>query len=94
MNNCGQWNATGIVSCGAGVILAELDDYLRERGFVAPLDLGHARPMLDAVQVGRGGADNRVALHRPIRSPASRCSLHSLPPNSGAAVTCPMVLVE
>ena len=49
--------------------------------FVAPLDLGHARPMLDAVQVGRGGADNRVALHLllsgvDVTNPARSVVLH------------------
>ena len=33
---------TGVVTCGAGVVLETLDDYLREYGFVAPLDLGAA----------------------------------------------------
>ena len=33
---------TGVVTCGAGVVLETLDAYLREHGFVAPLDLGAA----------------------------------------------------
>ena len=33
---------TGVVTCGAGVVLETLDAYLREYGFVAPLDLGAA----------------------------------------------------
>ena len=31
---------TGVVTCGAGVVLETLDAFLRERGHVAPLDLG------------------------------------------------------
>ncbi len=33
---------TGVVTCQAGVVLETLDAYLRECGFVAPLDLGAA----------------------------------------------------
>ncbi len=33
---------TGVVTCGAGVVLETLDAYLREHDFVAPLDLGAA----------------------------------------------------
>ena len=33
---------TGVVTCQAGVVLETLDAYLREYGFVAPLDLGAA----------------------------------------------------
>lgn len=31
---------TGVAVCEAGVVLSDLDGFLRDRGFVAPLDLG------------------------------------------------------
>ncbi len=30
----------GVVTCGAGTVLESLDDYLKDRGFTVPLDLG------------------------------------------------------
>ena len=41
MNRIESFDAdTGVATLEAGVVLADLDDFLRGRGFVAPLDLG------------------------------------------------------
>lgn len=41
MNNVRSFDAvSGILTCDAGVILENADSYLRERGFIFPLDLG------------------------------------------------------
>jgi (R)-2-hydroxyglutarate---pyruvate transhydrogenase len=40
MNNIRSFDpVSGIVSCDAGVVLEDLDNYLGERGYTVPLDL-------------------------------------------------------